>query len=158
MWTRQRCARRKDTQEIGWRPRRHRWLESFFGAIFAAALGLAAPAQAETITGTFQYLDRDRNFSGTITTRTVRPIAGATVEVYECAPGASCGWSLAATTSTNAAGAISVSVTRAQDSRGRRPSRGSATACPSPGDVSVELHLLPAAATCLVSLGGPGAP
>ena len=112
MWTRQRCARRKDTQKIGWRHRRHRWLASFFGGIFAAALGLAAPAQAETITGTFQYLDRDRNFNGTTTTRTLRPIVGATVEVYECAPGASCGWSLAATTSTNSAGEISVSITR----------------------------------------------
>ncbi len=112
MSTCQRCGRRKDTREIGWCHRCRRRLGSFLLAIFAAALGLAAPAQAETITGTFQYLDRDLNLRGTTTTRTLRPIAGATVEVYECAPGASCGWSLAATTSTNAAGAISVSVTR----------------------------------------------
>ena len=72
-------------------------------SVLVAVLGLAAPAQAQTITGTFQYLDRDTaptvasdGSLTTTTTSTLRPIVGATVEIYECAPGASCGWSLAA--------------------------------------------------------------
>src|SRR4029077_5653164 len=81
-------------------------------SIVVAALGFAASARAETITGKFQYLDRDRNFDGSVTTSTLRPIVGATVEVYACAPGASCDSSPSATVPTDGAGKISVSIPR----------------------------------------------
>src|SRR5262245_1860036 len=81
-------------------------------SILVAALGLAASAQAETITGTFRYLDRDSNVDGTVTTSTLRPIVAATVEIYACAPGANCDSSPSATATTDGAGSISASVTR----------------------------------------------
>ena len=88
-------------------------------SILVAALGVAAPAQAETITGTFRYLDRDSRPSflpdGTPTTtitRTPRPIVAATVEIYARPPGANWGSSPVATARTDDSGAISVPVTQ----------------------------------------------
>ena len=88
-------------------------------SILVAALGMAAPAQAETITGTFRYLDRDSRPSflpdGTPTTtitRTPRPIVAAKVEIYARPPGANWGSSPVATARTDDSGAISVPVTQ----------------------------------------------
>ena len=88
-------------------------------SILVAALGVAAPAQAETITGTFRYLDRDSapsflpdGTSTTTTTRTLRPIVAAKVEIYARPPGANWGSSPVATARTDDSGAISVPVTQ----------------------------------------------
>ena len=93
------------------RRRPHRPRHTLFVSVIVAiaALGLSAPAQAETITGTFRYLDRDAAPAamGTTTiTRTLRPIVAATVEIYACSP--NCGAAPVATATTDASGSISV--------------------------------------------------
>jgi outer membrane protein assembly factor BamB len=74
------------------------------------ALFVAAPARAETITGTFHFQDRAPTSPPTWTV--LRPIVVAKVEVWSCAPlfgGGPCLlWGLDATTTTTAAGSISV--------------------------------------------------
>jgi outer membrane protein assembly factor BamB len=76
----------------------------------SAALFLAAPAGAETITGTFHFQDRRPTAKGPVWT-TQRPIAFAKVEVWSCAPGC-LWWGWEKTTTTDAAGTINVSINR----------------------------------------------
>lgn len=72
-------------------------------------LFVAAPAGAETITGTFRFQDRSTATSPPTWT-TPRPIVSAKVEVWSCAPifGACPFWGRDATTTTDATGSISV--------------------------------------------------
>ena len=75
------------------------------------ALAVAAPARAETITGTFRFQDRTPSSPPTWTS--LRPIASATVEVRSCAPvlGACPWWSFEAFTTTDGTGSFSVPLT-----------------------------------------------
>ena len=81
-------------------------LVALLGALF-----VAAPASAETITGTFRFQDRAPTSPPTWTV--LRPIVSAKVEVWSCAPlfGACPFWGLDATTTTDSAGSIRVPFT-----------------------------------------------
>jgi outer membrane protein assembly factor BamB len=78
-------------------------------ALAAAFLCMTAPAHAETIKGTFNYLDRNPADG----TSTLRPIVNAKVEIWSCTQGWTglCVWANARTVKTDSSGSISAQFT-----------------------------------------------